>query len=394
MASDEIYLDHNSTTPLLGEVASAMAEWQGPRFGNPASQHQVGRRARQALEHAREEIGRMLGANLERGGDRVIFTSGGTEANHLALLGMAAAQEQQTASPEAIVSAIEHPSLSGPAELLERRGWIVHRLRVTADGMVDLAHFDALLSDRTRLVSVMLANNETGVLQPVAEIADRCKPLGVTVHTDAAQAIGKLPVDFRALGVDLMTVVPHKFHGPLGIGALVARSNVKLQPLLVGGFQQEGLRSGTESVALAVGFQTALATWEREGPDRAARMRRLRDRLEAGLSAALADAIAINGGAAQRAPHTSNVAFLGYDRQALLMALDLAGVLCSAGAACASGSSEPSAVLKAMGASDAALRGSLRFSLGATTTDDEIEDALQRIVGVCGKLPRASSTAR
>jgi cysteine desulfurase len=394
MGIDEIYLDHNSTTPLLGEVASSMAEWQGRRFGNPASQHQVGRRARQALEQAREEIGRILGANLERGGDRVVFTSGGTEANHLALLGMAVAHEQPASPPEAIISAIEHASVTGSAELLERRGWIVHRLRVTTEGVVDLARFDALLSERTRLVSVMLANNETGVLQPVAEIASRCEPLGVTVHTDAAQAIGKLPVDFGSLGVGLMTVAPHKFHGPLGIGALVARSDIRLQPLLVGGFQQEGLRSGTESVALAVGFQAALSAWLREGTERTARMRRQRDRLEAGLIAALPEAIAINGITAERLPQTSNVAFLGYDRQALLMALDLAGVICSAGSACASGSSEPSAVLKAMGTSDAALRGSLRFSLGATTTDDEIEDAVQRIVGVCRKLPHIQSTAR
>jgi cysteine desulfurase len=394
MAIDEIYLDHNSTTPLLGEVASAMTEWQAARFGNPASQHQVGRRARQALEHAREDIGRMLGANLGRGGDRIIFTSGGTEANHLALLGLVGADAEQASPPEAIVSAIEHSSVTGAAGLLERRGWIVHRLQVTADGVVDLNHFEAVLSQRTRLVSVMLANNETGVLQPVAEIANRCERLGIAVHTDAAQAIGKLPVDFRALCVGLMTVAPHKFHGPLGIGALVARSNIVLRPLLVGGSQQEGLRSGTESVALTIGLQTALAAWERDGVDRTARMRRLRDRLEAGLIAALPEAIAINGVAAERLPHTSNVAFLGYDRQALLMALDLAGVICSAGSACASGSSEPSAVLKAMGASDAALRGSLRFSVGATTTDDEVEDALRRIVGVCRKLPRAQSAAR
>jgi cysteine desulfurase len=384
---DLIYLDHNSTTPVLEEVAAAMAEWQTGRFGNPSSQHQAGRRARQALDNAREGIGRILGADLgSREPDRVIFTSGGTEANNLALLGLAGLHDPHSRPGEAIVSLIEHPSIAASVEFLKRRGWRIHTLGVRPDGVVDIGPLDELLSERTRFVSVMLANNETGVLQPVREIARRCAALGVPMHTDAVQMIGKLPVDFRSLDVSLLTVAPHKFHGPIGIGALLVRRDVALEPMLFGGFQQAGLRPGTEAVSLAVGLHAALIAWQREGAARSERLRRLRDRLEAGLTAGYAGEIVVNGASAERLPHTSNLAFVGLDRQALLMALDLEGVACSTGSACASGSSEPSPVLAAMGCSKSVLAGSLRFSLGATTTDDEIEQAIERIVGVCARI--------
>ncbi len=381
---DGIYLDHNSTTPLLAEVAQAMAPWLGPQFGNPASQHQWGRRARRRLETARDAIGRRLGATADD--DRITLTSGGTEANHLAVLGMSGGLLPGAPAGEAIISAIEHPSLAGPAELLQRRGWTIHRVPVNQTGVVDLESFDRLLTERTRWVSVMLASNETGVIQPVAELARRCAALGVPLHTDAAQAVGKIPVDFHALGASAMTIAPHKFHGPLGTGALITRRSLHLEPLFQGGFQQEGLRPGTESVALAVGFEAALNAWHADAVARTSRLRQLRDRFEAGLSRAVDGPLAINGQAAERLPQTSNVAFLGYDRQALLMALDLAGVACSAGSACASGSTEPSPVLKAMGCSDAALRGSLRFSLGATTTVEQVDEAVRRIAGVCQQV--------
>jgi cysteine desulfurase len=392
---DVIYLDHNSTTPLLGEVAAAMAEWQTGKFGNPSSQHQLGRRARQALEHAREEIGRILGARLSgREPDRVIFTSGGTEANNLALLGLAGLHDAQAAPGEAIISAIEHPSVAAAVEFLERRGWTIHRLGVTRDGVVDLGPLDRWLTERTRFVSVMLANNETGVLQPVAEITRRSRALGVPVHTDAAQVIGKLPVDFRALGASALSVAPHKFHGPLGIGALIARHDLPLQPQWFGGFQQAGLRPGTEAVALAVGMHAALAAWEREGAARTTRLRALRDRLEAGLAAGYDGPMVVNGAAAERLPHTSNLALVGLERQALLMALDQCGVACSTGSACASGSSEPSPVLAAMGCDPSVLESSLRFSLGATTREDEIAEAVQRILSVCANIAASKSRRR
>ena len=384
---DCIYLDHNSTTPLLDEAAQAMADYEANHFGNPSSQHRLGRRARQTLEDARGEIGQILGANpTGREPDRVIFTSGGTEANNLFLLGMARIYDADAAPGEAIISGIEHHSIVGAADVLERRGWTIHRLGVTPDGVVDLGALDEWLTEKTRFVSVMLANNETGVIQPVAEIAARCARFGVPMHTDAAQIIGKLPVDFRALGVSAMTVAPHKFHGPIGTGALIARHDLAIDPLLRGGFQQEALRPGTEAVALAVGLHAALAAWQREGAKRTERLQSLRDRLVEGLAAGFDGELGVNGRHAPLLPNTANVGFVGLERQALLMALDLAGVACSTGSACASGSSEPSHVLSAMGCSKPVLTGSLRFSLGATTTREEIDEAVARITGVCGRM--------
>ena len=386
-ASPMIYLDHNSTTPLAPEAAAAMAEWQGRQFGNPASQHAAGRRARQALETAREEIAHILGANLAgRQPDRLIFTSGGTEANNLALFGITGCYEPQVEPGEVVISAIEHPSITAPAAALERHGWRVPRLSVGTNGVVEIAALDSLFSPRTRLVSVMLANNETGVIQPVSDLAGRCRARGIPFHTDAVQVAGKLPLDFQSLGVDALTVAAHKFHGPLGIGALIVRHDVELHPQLLGGFQQEGYRGGTESVALAVGMHAALAAWEKEADERSRRMTDLRDRLESQLTARMQGELLVVGGDAPRLPHTSNVALLGVDRQALVMALDLAGVACSSGSACASGSSEPSPVLIAMGCPAEILSSAVRFSLGATTTAAEIDDAVERIARVCAQM--------
>jgi cysteine desulfurase len=392
---DCIYLDHNSTTPLLPQVAEALAAYDANHFGNPSSQHQIGRRARQTLENARHEVGRILGASMSgREPDRVIFTSCGTEANNLVLLGLARIYDQDAPPGEAIVSSIEHHSIVGAVEVLERRGWRIHRLGVTPDGVVDISRLDEWLTEKTRFVSVMLANNETGVVQPVAEIATRCESLGVPMHTDAAQMIGKLPVDFRALGVSAMTVAPHKFHGPIGTGALVVRHDLPVEPLLRGGFQQEAMRPGTEAVGLAVGMHAALAAWQSEGPQRTERLQTLRDRLLEGLAAGFDGELVVNGQRAARLPNTANVAFVGLERQALLMALDLAGVACSTGSACASGSSEPSPVLSAMGCSKPVLTGSLRFSLGATTTSDDIEQAIARITGVCSRMTAGGANLR
>jgi cysteine desulfurase len=390
-----LYLDHNSTTPLSPAAAKAMAEVQAQHGANPASQHALGRRARQTLEDARDDVARLLGARTEtHAADRVLFTSGGTEANNLALLGLARLLDPRSVPGEAIVSAIEHPSVDQPAKLLERHGWRVHRLKVTPDGVVDIDHLDALLSGATRFVSVMLANNETGVVQPVTEIAHRCAAKQVPLHVDAAQAVGKLPVDFRASGCSLMSVAAHKFQGPLGIGALVVRHGATLEPLLRGGPQQGELRAGTESVALAVGMRAALAECLNDLDRRTRHMQALRDLLERGLATCHAGQVVINGVRAPRLPNTTSVAFGGIDRQRLLMALDLAGVCCSTGSACASGSSEPSTVLAAMGVSAEVLAGSIRISLGATTTEAEVEEALARITAVCRQLAAKPAVAR
>ncbi len=390
-----IYLDHNSTTNLAPEALAAMTPWMTERFGNPSSQHGVGRRARQAIEQAREEIGRILGvrrAGLEP--DRIIFTSGGTEANNLALFGITGCLETGREIGEIIVSAIEHPSVNTPAAMFEQRGWKVHRLPVDGDGVVRAERLDEYLSARTRLVSVMLANNETGVLQPLREVAQWCGEHGIPLHTDAAQMVGKLPIDFQSLGISAMTIAGHKFNGPLGIGALVVRHDIKLSPLLRGGFQQEGMRGGTESVALALGMHAALAAWEAERGSRAERMRALRDQFEARLRTACQSGVEIVGAGADRLPNTSNVAFLGCDRQALVMALDLAGVACSTGSACASGSSEPSPVLLAMGCAPEVVASAVRFSLGATTSAADIDGAVERILRVYQEACWASGTRR
>ncbi|MCC7084450.1 MAG: cysteine desulfurase [Pirellulales bacterium] len=397
-----IYLDNNSTTPLLPEVAAAMAATDAIGYANPASAHSAGRRAHRALEDAREEIAAYLGADITRPhtADRLIFTSGGTEANNLALLGLTGALNSaasRTARGRIIISAIEHQSVSGAAELLANLDWQIDRIAVTGEGIVDLTHFDRLLATDSalgppRLVSVMLANNETGVIQPVVEIAKRARAAGVPVHTDAAQAIGKIPVSFCELGVAAMSVAPHKFHGPRGIGALVVRHDVSVHPLLRGAPQQFGLRPGTEAVAPAIGFLTALKAWNRDQRDRTQHLIELRDRFESAMKEVFPAAV-INGQAASRLPHTSNVAFPGRDRQSLMMALDLAGVCCSTGSACASGSSEPSPTLLSMDLPREIAASSLRFSVGATTSTSEVDDAIRLISNVLRRTA-PSMTAR
>lgn len=404
-----IYLDFNSTAPLLAEAAHAMAAAEAAHYANPASQHAAGREAHRVLEDAREEIARLLGAHLtDRTPDKLIFTSGGTEANNLALLGSIATpplsparQGDENKLGRIIISSIEHPSVAATADYLTTRGWQVDRVSVNSDGVIRLEHLDELLSANSplglpQLVSVMLANNETGVIQPLTEIVRRCQVVGVPVHTDAVQAVGKLSIDFRALGVAAMTVAPHKFGGPRGIGALLVRHGVQISPVLHGATQQAGLRPGTESIALPLGFLAALKTWTEHRDEFARRMTMLRDRLESGLCNSLSPGeragvrvpakpqATINGFNAPRLPHTSNIAFLGHNRQALFMALDLAGVCCSTGSACASGSSEPSPTLVAMNLPREIIDSSLRFSLGPCTTVDEVDEALRRIAAAVG----------
>ncbi len=387
--SSAIYLDHNATSPILPEVADALRE-ASLRYGaNPGSQHEPGRQARRALEDARLRIGEVLGARCQgTEADQVVFTSGGTEANNLALFGLTA---HFAAVPgHLVVSGLEHPSIAASAMALESRGWRVDRAPATRAGVVQPETIESLLRPETRLVSLMLASNETGVLQPVAEVARLCGSRGIPLHTDAVQVVGKLPVDFAGLGVATLSCAAHKFHGPLGIGALILGHNVRLRPLVYGGHQQAGLRPGTETVALVLGMRAALECWSREADARAARMRALRDRLEQQILTEEPSATII-GQQVERLPNTSNIAFPGLDRQALVMALDLAGVACSTGSACASGSSEPSVSLVAMGLEKALVDGSIRLSLGATTTAPEIDEAASRILRVCQHLRRRSN---
>jgi cysteine desulfurase len=383
-----IYLDYAATTPLDPRVAEAMREAM-LGYANPASQHQAGRAARKGLEEAREQIARSLGAKADGiDADRLIFTSGGTEANNLALFGLTGRTPCRL-----LVSAIEHPSVSMAADELARRGYQVERMPVDPNGVLDLDHLHTLLqqSPAPKLVSVMLANNETGAVQPVAQVAALCKQHHTLLHTDAVQAIGKCAVNFTKLDVDAMTIAPHKFYGPIGIGALLLHDDTPIEPQLFGGFQQGGLRPGTESFPLVAGFGEALQNVV-EDQLHASRLNELRDAFERGLRQQLDDVV-INGEGAQRLPHISNTAFLGRDRQQLFLALDFEGIYCSTGSACASGSSEPSPVLRAMGLPEEVISSSLRFSFGSPTTRDEIDEAVERIVK-CVKRLRSQKSAR
>jgi cysteine desulfurase len=389
-----LYFDHNATTPVFPEVVEAMrACWSQP-YLNPASQHSFGRTARRVLEDSRDRIAELLGANTSGAKpDRVIFTSGGTEANNLALSSFSqrVGMSSLSAAPHIVISAIEHPSISNVADHLAHAGVDVDRLGVDHEGVIQIAELPALIRPSTRVVAAILANNETGVLQPVADLAQLCKERGTPLHTDASQAAGKLPLNFRDLGAATMTIATHKFGGPLGIGALIVRDGIELSPLHSGGFQQAGARPGTESVALAVGMCTALELWHEHCREWSARITKLRDEFEAALCAEGAVTTCqpeVIGKTSPRLPTTSNIALVGLDRQQLFLAFDQAGVACSTGSACASGSSEPSPTHIAMGLDPAVISSALRFSFGVTTTRDEVEEGCRRIINVCNGLRR------
>lgn len=381
---DEIYLDHNATTPLLPEVTEAIRAAHAAGYANPSSQHGPGRRARRRLEEARARVLELLGgATSGRRPDRLIITSGGTESNNHALRGAVGGPVGAGPPPHLIVSAVDHPSITGLADQLAREGVAVDRLAAGPDGVARVDRLEELLRPETRLVSVVLGASETGVVQPIEQIVRVCAARGVPVHTDATQAVGKTPVDFQALGVAMLTFAAHKFHGPRGVGGLIVRGDVAPAPLLYG--QAGAERPGTPAVELAVGLQTALEAWDHERDQRLRRVTQLRDQFERLVLQEDAHARLIGSGA-QRLPHTSCVSFVGLDRQVLQMALDRDGVACSTGSACASGSSEPSPALVAMGLDEAVVRGALRFSLGATTTAAEAAEAARRISLACKRL--------
>lgn len=381
---DTIYLDHNATTPIHPEVVEAMHRCHAAGYANPASQHRSGQSARKVLEDAREEVAELLGAKLSHPNpDRMVFTSGGTESNNLAVLGLCLAESAEPG--QLVISAMEHHSVIGPAEHLLDRGWRLDTMSVDPDGVVRADQLAGLLGPQTRLVSVMLANHETGVLQPVERLAAECNAAGVPIHTDAVQVAGKLSIDFRVLGVGALSVAAHKFRGPPGIGALLLRHDIKPTPLMFGGYQQEGFRPGTEPVALAVGMATALRLWRRGHEAHQRHLTELRDRFEAGIRYGRPDVV-LHGRAAQRLPQTSNVAFPGLDGQMLLMALDSAGVACSVGSACSSGATELSPTLRAMGLPNHLVGSSLRFSVGATNTIEQMDEAVARVLNVCREL--------
>ena len=370
-----IYLDHNATTTLLPEALEAMRPFLTGPPGNPASSHRCGRRARLALEDAREQIAGLCDAHA----DEVVFTSGATEANNLALFGLA------PPAPAAIVtSAIEHPCVMEPVRQLA--GYEHVLLPTTFAGCVDLER--TAFPERTGLVSVMLANHETGAVQPVAALVERLAGRA-PFHCDAAAAAGKMAIAFHRLGVTALSFSGHKLHGPPGIGVLLLKRGAKLRPLLWGGHQQQGRRPGTEPVALAVGLATALAWCERNRTQHHVKVVMLRQRFLERLEATAAPLV-VNG-PADGLPHTINVSFPGCPADVLLMKLDLAGVACSTGSACSSGSLLPSPVLQAMGLPAELLRSALRFSLSALQDVEEVLEAVDRISKCVNDLRHVSS---
>jgi cysteine desulfurase len=359
-----IYFDHNASTPVRAEVAAAMQPCLADLYANPSSLHREGQRARAAIERARDQVAALVHAHP----DEVVFTSGGTEGDHLAILGAAWARRGPAA--RVAISAVEHHAVHGAADVLADQGWTVDHLPVGRDGAFDPASFAPRPS--TALVSLMLANNETGVLQPVAELARRAREAGILVHCDAVQGAGKVAVDFPALGVDYLVVSAHKMGGPKGAGALVARRGAPLSPLFRGSGHERGRRGGTENLPGIVGLGEAAACAARDLEAEATRLTVLRERLEAGLREVAAEAV-IHGAAAARLPNTVNVSFPGARSDHLLMALDARGIAVSAGAACASGAVEPSPVLNAMGVPRGIAVCAVRLSMGRTTTAAEVD---------------------
>jgi cysteine desulfurase len=367
-----IYLDHNATTPLDPEVRAEMDEALGRVFGNPSSLHASGQAARRIVDQARARVAQLIGAQPEE----ILFTSGGTESTNLALLGAAAGRDGQ--QPAILTTAIEHQAVLNPCRELERQGHAVNRLPVDAEGVLDLERLAAALIAGPTLASVMLANNDVGTIQPVAAAAALVKARGGVVHTDAVQAVGKLPVDVAALGVDLLSFSAHKLHGPKGIGALFLRRGTRLAPLLFGGHQERGLRPGTENVPAIAGFGKACALALGRLETDARTLSALRDRFEAGVLARIPD-VRVNGGGASRLPNTSNLSFAGVDGEFLAIQLDLLGVEVSTGAACAASDHTPSHVLLAMGRTPLEARASIRFSFGRTNTPAEVDRAIDRL---------------
>ena len=336
--------------------------------------HELGRQSRKQLEITRQCVGDLLGCNqLDSNENVVVFTSGGTEANNLAILGICASFPQRG---RLIISGVEHPSVSMVGEILKKSGWDLQVVNTLLNGKIDLDHLDSLINDETRLVSVMLANNETGVIQPITDVVALCKSHGVLVHTDAVQAVGKMPVDFRQLGVDALSLSAHKIHGPVGVGALILKKGCPVAPVLHGGFQQNGIRPGSEACPLPIALSKALELYLDHQDANISHLLGLREKLEDGLLG-LFPAATVIGHESPRLPQTTCIAFPEVDRQALMMALDVAGVCCSTGSACASGSSEPSPVLIAMGLPEGIIDGAVRFSLSIYNTPAEVDAVIE-----------------
>jgi len=384
---NRIYLDHNATTAVDPAVLDAMLPYFSAEFGNASSIHTPGQRARAAVETAREQVAALVNARPQE----IIFTSGGTESDNHAIFGVAQALLPVRAGTHIITTTIEHEAVLNACQALETQGVAVTYLPVNRDGLIDLDELRRALRPETVLITVMHANNELGVIQPLAEIGRIAAEADVYFHTDAVQSAGKVPVDVKTLQLDLLSISGHKFYAPKGVGVLFIKSGTRLRQLLYGGHHQRGFRPGTENVAGIVGLGKAAELARLSLEKDAARVSHLRDTLERGILARVHDS-RVNSANAPRTPNTSNVLFTGLEGEALVIALDLKGLACSTGAACSSGAVEPSHVLTAIGLTPSDARASIRFSLGRHTTESEITIALELIPAAVAQLRKLSPT--
>jgi len=390
---NRIYLDHNATTAVDSAVLDAMLPYFSAEFGNASSIHNFGQRARAAVETAREQVAALLNARPQE----IVFTSGGTEADNHALFGVALhsftslTSSTSLTSPHVIATTIEHEAVLNACQALEKQGVAVTYLPVNRQGLIDPDELRRVLRPETILITVMHANNELGTVEPLAEIGKIAAEADVYFHTDAVQSTGKIPVDVKALQLDLLSISGHKFYAPKGIGALFIKSGTRLRQLLYGGHHQRGFRPGTENVAGIVGLGKAAELARLSLEKDAARTSRLRDTLEQGILARVPDS-SVNSANAPRTPNTTNILFPGLEGEALVIALDLKGLACSTGAACSSGAVEPSHVLTAIGLPASDARASIRFSLGRHTAESEIPAALEIIPAAVAQLRKLSPT--
>ena len=388
-----VYLDHSATTPVDPRVVQAMLPYLTEKFGNASSVHLFGQEARAAADRARRQVAALIGARA----NEIIFTSGGTEANNLAIRGICELTESQ--GRHIITTSIEHPSVRGVLESLEKRGWVVTPLPVYEDGIIRLEDVRSALRPDTVLISVMMANNEIGTIQPIKEIGALVRKererdhRQLWFHTDAVQAAGRLPIDVQSLGCDLLSLSAHKIYAPKGAGALYLRRGARLAPQQVGGHQERERRAGTESVANIVAFGAAAELASRELPERNEYTRRLRDRFEKLVTQSV-DAIAFNGNREQRLPHLSNISFRFIEGEGLLIHLDMQGVAVSTGSACSSGTLEPSPVIRALGRSEELARGAIRFSFGKDNTDEDLDYVMEALLGAVESLRKLSPLSR
>lgn len=378
-----IYLDNNATTACDPAVVEAMLPYFTEQFGNASSMHSFGNRVAHGLKEARARIQRLLGAEFD---SEIIFTSCGTESNSTALLSALKAQPERN---QVITTVIEHPAILAVCEHLEKEGVVVHRLRVDKKGRLDLDEYKSLLSPRTAIVSVMWANNETGTLFPVEEMAAMARAVGAMFHTDAVQAVGKIPIGLANSKIDMLSLSGHKLHAPKGVGVLYLRRGTRFRPLLRGGHQERGRRAGTENSASIVGLGTAAALAMEYMDFENTEVRRLRDRLEAGILASVPHAF-VTGDPGNRLPNTANIAFEYIEGEAILLLLNKQGIAASSGSACTSGSLEPSHVMRAMGIPYTAAHGTIRFSLSRYNTEAEIDRVIAAVPPIIGQLRKLS----